>query len=118
VLVVDDDRLVSEAVELMLSEDHKVELANSAADALALLRAGEQFDAIVCDLMMPGMSGIELYFEIEAEFPALSQRILFATGGAFSRPAQSFVERMGPRVIMKPFSSEELRAKVRKVVAS
>ena len=117
VLVVDDDRLVSEAVELMLSEEHKVQLANGAEQALQLLRAGEPFDAVVCDLMMPGMSGIELFHEIETEFPGLAPRVLFATGGAFSRPAQSFVERMGARVINKPFSSEELRAKVHKVVA-
>jgi CheY-like chemotaxis protein len=118
VLVVDDDQLVSEAVELMLADDYQVKLANGADEALRLLRAGERFDAMVCDLMMPGMSGIELYYEIENEFPALAERVLFATGGAFTRPAQSFVERMGPRVITKPFSSEELRVKVRKAVAS
>ncbi|HEX6240500.1 MAG TPA: response regulator, partial [Polyangiales bacterium] len=117
VLVVDDDRLVSEAVELMLAEDYQVKLADGADEALRLLRAGERFDAMVCDLMMPGMSGIELYHEIENEFPALAERVLFATGGAFTRPAQSFVERMGSRVITKPFSSEELRVKVRKAVA-
>jgi CheY-like chemotaxis protein len=118
VLVVDDDQLVSEAVELILADDYQVQLAKGADDAMRLLRAGERFDAVVCDLMMPGMSGIELYYEIENEFPALAERVLFATGGAFTRPAQSFVERMGTRVITKPFSSEELRVKVRKMVAS
>jgi signal transduction histidine kinase/CheY-like chemotaxis protein len=117
VLVIDDDRLVSEAVELMLSEEHEVVLADSAAAALARIRAGETYDAIVCDLMMPGMSGIELYYELEAERPVLAQRMLFATGGAFTRPAQSFVERMGSRVLPKPFRSDELRGKVHKLVA-
>jgi CheY-like chemotaxis protein len=117
VLVIDDDRLVSEAVKLMLSEDHEVVLAQSASAALARIRAGETYDAIVCDLMMPGMSGIELYYELEAERPVLAQRMLFATGGAFTRPSQSFVERMGSRVLPKPFHSDELRAKVYKLVA-
>jgi signal transduction histidine kinase/CheY-like chemotaxis protein len=117
VLVIDDDRLVSEAVELMLSEEHEVVLADSAVTALARIRAGETYDAIVCDLMMPDMSGIELYYELEAERPVLAQRMLFATGGAFTRPAQSFVDSMGSRVLSKPFHSEELRAKVRKLVA-
>ena len=117
VLVVDDDRLVSEAVELMLCEEHEVVLADSAGAALARIRAGETYDAIICDLMMPGMSGIELFYELEAERPVLAQRVLFATGGAFTRPAQSFVERMGSRVLSKPFRSDELRAKVHKLVA-
>jgi len=117
VLVIDDDRLVAEAVEMMLAEEHEVVVEGSASAALAHIRAGESFDAILCDLMMPGMSGIELYFELEAERPALAQRVLFATGGAFTRPAQSFVERMGTRVLEKPFHSDELRAKVRKLVA-
>jgi hypothetical protein len=42
--------------------------------------------------------------------------VLFATAGASTRPAQMFAERMGPRVIPKPISSEELRIKVRKAV--
>ncbi len=117
VLVIDDDRLVAEAVELMLSEEHEVRVVDSASAALAHIRAGESYDAILCDLMMPGMTGIELYFELEAERPALAQRVLFATGGAFTRPAQSFVERMGARVLDKPFRSDELRAKVHKLVA-
>jgi CheY-like chemotaxis protein len=117
VLVVDDDRLVSEAVELMLCEEHEVVLVEDAAEALARIRAGDSYDAIVCDLMMPGMSGIELFYELEAERPVLAQRMLFATGGAFTRPAQSFVERMGARVLCKPFRSDELRAKVSKLVA-
>ena len=118
VLVVDDDRLVSETVELMLAEDHDIVLARGAEDALRMIRQGEQFDAIVCDLMMPGMTGIELYFELQSESPVLAHRMLFATGGAFTPGAQGFVQRMGSRVISKPFRSDELRGKVHKLVAS
>jgi signal transduction histidine kinase/ActR/RegA family two-component response regulator len=117
VLVIDDDRMVSEAVELMLAEEHNVVLAPGAEEALALIRAGQDFDAIVCDLMMPGMSGIELFYELEQERPGLAERILFATGGAFTRAAQSFVQRMGDRVLSKPLHSDELRRKVGKLVA-
>jgi signal transduction histidine kinase/ActR/RegA family two-component response regulator len=117
VLVIDDDRMVSEAVELMLSEEHDIVLAPGAQEALAMIRAGQNFDAILCDLMMPGMSGIELFLELESTQPDLAERMLFATGGAFTRGAQSFVQRMGERVISKPFRSDELRSKVSKVVS-
>lgn len=118
VLVVDDDHLVSETVELMLAEDHDIVLAHGAEDALRMIRQGELFDAIVCDLMMPGMTGIELYFELQSLSPSLAHRMLFATGGAFTPGAQGFVQRMGSRVISKPFRSDELRGKVHKLVAS
>jgi signal transduction histidine kinase/CheY-like chemotaxis protein len=117
VLVIDDDRMVSEAVELMLAEEHAVVLAPGAAEALSMIRGGQDFDAIVCDLMMPGMNGIELFQELEKERPGLSERMLFATGGAFTRSAQSFVQRMGERVVSKPLRSDELRRKVGKLVA-
>jgi signal transduction histidine kinase/ActR/RegA family two-component response regulator len=118
VLVIDDDPMVGEAVELMLSEEHDVVLAQGADEALSMIRAGQQFDAIVCDLMMPGMSGIELYLVLERDYPGYAGRMLFATGGAFTRSAQSFVQRMGERVITKPFRSDELRRKVGKLVVS
>jgi signal transduction histidine kinase/CheY-like chemotaxis protein len=116
VLVIDDDRMVSEAVELMLAEEHDVVLAPGAEEALALIRAGQDFDAIVCDLMMPGMGGIELFHQLQKERPGLAERMLFATGGAFTRPAQNFVQCMGERVVTKPLRSAELRRKVSKLV--
>ena len=118
VLVVDDDRLVSETVELMLAEDHDIVLAHGAEDALRMIRQGESFDAIVCDLMMPGMTGIELFFELQSESPLLAHRMLFATGGAFTPGAQGFVQDMGSRVISKPFRSDELRGKVHALVST
>lgn len=118
VLIVDDERFVAEALELMLADDHQVVLAESGPEALLRIRSGETFHAILCDLTMPGMSGIELFYELEAEHPQLASRVLFATGGASTVHAQSFVERMGSRVIAKPFRSDELRAKVRKVVGT
>jgi signal transduction histidine kinase/CheY-like chemotaxis protein len=116
VLVIDDDRLVAQAVTLVLGEDHDVDTVSSAAEALAHVQEGRVYDAIVCDLMMPGMGGIELYYELEVTVPAMARRMLFATGGAFTPASQSFVEVMAKRVVAKPFRGDDLRRKVARMV--
>jgi signal transduction histidine kinase/CheY-like chemotaxis protein len=116
VLVIDDDRLVAQAVALVLGEYHDVDTVGSAAEALARVQEGRVYDAIVCDLMMPGMGGIELYYELEVTVPAMARRMLFATGGAFTAASQSFVEVMAKRVVAKPFRGEDLRRKVARMV--
>ena len=60
VLVVDDDPLVSRALARALG-DCEVVVTSDARDALASIESGERFDVIVCDLMMPDMTGMDLY---------------------------------------------------------
>ena len=54
----------------------------NAADALALLQDGERYDAVVCELMMPVMDGIEFHRRLAAMLPEEAKRIVFITGGA------------------------------------
>jgi signal transduction histidine kinase len=116
VLVVDDERLVAQSLALILGDEHDVEICTSADEALARVLAGERFDALICDLMMPQMTGIELYYELEVNAPELAEHMLFATGGAFTAAAQSFVEKMHGRVVPKPFRSDQLRKSVARMV--
>lgn len=82
--------------------------------ALEQLCAGEAFDVIVCDLMMPGMSGLDLHTELRRRAPELAERIIFLTGGAVSRRAQQFLETFG---FEKPCNLQELRAAIRRQIA-
>ncbi len=111
VLVVDDEPLFCRMAERALGLDHDVVVAQ-APDALRRLRAGERYDVVVTDLVMPVLTGMELYEEIARVDPTLAARTLFATGGAFTPGAAEFVARRPDRVLEKPVSAEALRAAV------
>jgi CheY-like chemotaxis protein len=117
VLVVDDDVGVGRLLGLILQEDHDVVVAASGQEALARI-AVRVPDVVLSDLMMPGMTGIELHAAIAASHPALARRMLFTTGGAYTPETQAFVTAMGERVLAKPVSVATIRAAVAAVIAS
>jgi CheY-like chemotaxis protein len=112
VLVVDDERLVGEAIARSLSEDNDVEVATEAGRALARIGAGEKYDVILCDLMMPVMTGMDLYAEIMRTEPKLGGRFVFMTGGAFTPRARAFVESVVNPCLEKPLDMGKLRSLV------
>src|SRR5262249_27705246 len=75
-----------------LTRDPDVELLSRAADALAKIVTGERYDIILCDLMMPEMTGMDLYEELTRAVPSQAERMIFMTGGAFTPRARSFLE--------------------------
>jgi signal transduction histidine kinase/CheY-like chemotaxis protein len=103
VLIVDDDPLVLRMLSRALERWWQVTAVTSGEEALALA-ATEPFDAVVCDLMMPGMSGMEVCDELDKRHPALRRRTLFLTGGAVAQEAQDFLARADVRSLTKPVS--------------
>ena len=117
ILLVDDESLVVTSLQRILA-GHQVETASDGRAALALLRQGRDYDAILVDLVMAGMNGMELYAALEQEFPALVPRVLIVTGAAFSPGAREFLERVPNPRLEKPFDPEVLRRVVQQIVAS
>jgi signal transduction histidine kinase len=117
VLVIDDDRAMGSAIGLALGEEHDVEITTSARGALARVCAGEHYDAIVCDVMMPEMSGADFHSDLARRAPEHAARVIFLTGGAFTLPAREFLDRVPNARLDKPFDSERLRAMVNRQVA-
>jgi ligand-binding sensor domain-containing protein/signal transduction histidine kinase/CheY-like chemotaxis protein len=114
VLVVDDDPLVSSALRRTLARDHEVEVVVSSRRALELLASPKGgFDVILCDLMMPEMTGMELHAQLAATSPELARRMAFITGGAYTPVAKEFLERVDNPRVEKPFDPEKLREQVR-----
>jgi CheY-like chemotaxis protein/nitrogen-specific signal transduction histidine kinase len=112
VLVVDDEKIVTTMVRRVLADEHDVQTANSAAEALHRLLCGERFDVVLCDIMMPVMTGVEFHAEVARLAPDQSERIVFMTGGAFTAGARAFLDHVPNACIEKPFEMDTLRALV------
>jgi CheY-like chemotaxis protein len=117
-LVVDDDDRLRETVGRMLQKDHDVTLASQATQALELIEHGARFDVIVSDVMMPEMTGIDLYTELQRIDPRQASRVVFITGGAFTQSARDFLDAVSNPRLEKPFDPKELREIVRGVALS
>lgn len=116
VLVVDDEESLGQAIRRYLSQDHDVEAVTSARLALDRLIAGTRYDVILCDLMMPQITGMELHDRVAKLDPAQAQRIVFVTGGAFTEAARTFFEATPNPRIEKPFDLKTLRHLINELI--
>jgi len=103
VLVVEDEEAVAEGLRLLLEQEYDVDVASSGQRALDKMLNGAPFDAVLCDLMMPGMSGIELFEAVKASSPGMEERLVFMTGGAFTPEAEAFLDEISNARVEKPF---------------
>ena len=118
VVVLDDEPLVAEAVRRALQRNHDVTVFGSAADALRVLETDRGYDVIICDMMMPQMTGVDFYAALRGFAPEYLDRIVFLTGGAFSEAAGAFLDRVSNACVEKPFNARELRALVDRRVSA
>jgi PAS domain S-box-containing protein len=112
VLVVDDEPLFCRAMARIIGPDHEVVTLGDPREALRRIEAGEAFDLVFADLVMPGMGGVDFHEALARLDPDLAARTLFVTGGTFTKASADFVERMGERVLEKPVEVEQVRAAV------
>ncbi len=115
VLVVDDEPALGRLVSRMLEAEHDVTVVARARDALTRLE-GEAFDVVLCDLMMPEMTGMDLVEHLRAHAPDLADRVVLMTGGAFTERAREFLAAVSNQRLEKPFDAATARALVRAFV--
>jgi CheY-like chemotaxis protein len=108
ILVIDDEPLVTRAIGRRLKE-HEMTAAVSGAEALALLDGGAAFDAILCDVMMPELTGMDVYDLISERHPRMLGRIIFMTGGMFTERAARFRETVQNSFLSKPLDVRQVR---------
>jgi CheY-like chemotaxis protein len=115
ILVVDDESAIAVALKKVLGDDHEVTAVTTGDQALRLLLDGARFDVIVCDVLMPGTSGIDVYRRIEKTRPDLAKRIIFMTGASSMPRVADFFRRVPNRKIDKPVDVPRLRQLVREI---
>jgi CheY-like chemotaxis protein len=116
VLLIDDEAFIISALRRLLGSEHDVTSTVNVRDAIALIVAGHRFDAILCDLRMPGMSGIDFYEKVRVEAPEMTDRIIFCTGASFSSDTREFFDSVPNRILEKPFDPTTVRSLVRHFV--
>ncbi len=108
ILVVDDEPKLGTTLRLALGDRCAVEVVDNGRDALRVLEGGGAYDLVLCDLMMPELSGVDLYQRVCASDPALAARFVFMTGGAFTERAREFLAEHHLKRIEKPFPLERV----------
>jgi two-component system NtrC family sensor kinase len=103
VLIVDDDEWVNRSLVQTLRHEFEVEAVQDGERALELLLGDPGFDLAFCDLMMKGMTGMDIHERIRERAPQLLPRLVFMTGGAFTPRAAQFVQDLPGSVVYKPF---------------
>ena len=104
------------ALRRSLSAEYHVTCVGDGRKALERLRAGERYALILCDLMMPEMTGMDLFAELEKVAPDQASRMVFVSGGAFTPRAREFLERIPNARVEKPIDLQNLRLLLRNLV--
>jgi signal transduction histidine kinase/ActR/RegA family two-component response regulator len=112
VLVIDDDVFVASSVARVL-DNCEVTVTTSGRDGLRYLDGDTDFDVVLCDVMMPEMSGVEVYEHLRATNSNMLSRLVFMTGGTFSEREREFIARASNEILEKPFDSDALKDIVR-----
>lgn len=117
ILVVDDEEQVRElAVHVLTRAGYSVVSAASAAEALEVV-AAESIDLVVSDVVMPGLTGIDLLTELRRQKPGLP--VVLMTGGS-SEPERTAkaIELGASAVVSKPYTHAELTNAIAEALAS
>jgi len=117
ILVVDDEQAIRTLMARMLGSDHDLVTAASGEAARVILEHDQAFDVILCDLMMPEMTGMDLHKWLAAHHPALAGQVVFMTGGAFTPMASDYVMHVGNPRLEKPYESAVLKQLVADMIA-
>jgi PAS domain S-box-containing protein len=114
ILIVDDEVSLAKSLAAVLHH-HEVVLAAGGGEALSLLRTAA-FDCILCDLMMPTVSGMDVFAELERDGRGLERRMIFMTGGAFTPRARQFIAARENEVLEKPFGAARVEQAIEKLL--
>src|SRR5678816_2857738 len=117
VMLVDDEVQVANTMERLLRRDYDITVALCGNEAIEHIANGARFDAIVSDVMMPNMTGVELTEQLQQLAPDQARRLIFLSGGAFTAQTRDRLDELGAPQLEKPVSAKELRAHVARMVA-
>jgi PAS domain S-box-containing protein len=117
ILVVDDETALAMALKKVLETDHDVTAVTTGREALELLLDGDRFDVVLCDVLMPSVSGIDLYRALDRARPEIARRIIFMSGASSMPRVAEFFGAIANERIDKPVDLGQLRSLIRQIAA-
>jgi len=114
ILIVDDEPYVRKTLQRALNV-YDVKVAGDGREAVTTLE-NEDFDVVLCDLMMPSMSGVEVFRHVHASAPEQAERFVFLTGGTVDPQTDEFLSAVSNPVLEKPFNFRVLRHVVKETI--
>ena len=116
ILVIEDEPIISRVcVKTLLNDGFEVDIASNGLVAMDMANKSV-YDLYVSDIRTPKMNGIEFYQHLIAKNPDLADNVIFTTGDVLSTDVKEFLQEASTPFLPKPFTPEELRAVVRKVL--
>jgi len=109
-LLVEDDVAFAGTLNRMLAKDYVVEIVHRAEVALTRVRGGERFDAIVCAIQLPELTGLDLHTALNTCAP--DQALAFIVNGTPTPAIRTFAGEMIARCVRRPFEITALRAMI------
>jgi len=118
VLVIDDEATVASVMQRALERaGMEVDVVHRARDGLERLR-GARYDAVLCDLRLPDLSGQQFFAQLQETMPHIVRRLIFLSGDVGNDVTTDFLSRSGCRYITKPFELTQLVGVVTELLAS
>jgi nitrogen-specific signal transduction histidine kinase/CheY-like chemotaxis protein len=118
ILIIDDEPRLAQSMRMLIEPSHDVSVTTRGAEALAWVNEGQRFDLVLCDLQMPGTTGMDVYSHLRAHAPELAERLVFISGGAYTQATRDFVRSVRNRILEKPVRPDELLATIDEALAT
>ncbi|OJT17049.1 hypothetical protein BO221_47415 [Archangium sp. Cb G35] len=118
ILIIDDEPRLAQSMRMLIEPSHDVFVTTRGAEALAWVNEGQRFDLVLCDLQMPGTTGMDVYSHLRAHVPELAERLVFISGGAYTQATRDFVRSVRNRILEKPVRPDELLATIDEALAT
>jgi CheY-like chemotaxis protein len=118
ILIIDDEPRLAQSMRMLIEPSHDVFVTTRGAEALAWVNEGQRFDLVLCDLQMPGTTGMDVYSHLRAHAPELAERLVFISGGAYTQATRDFVRSVRNRILEKPVRPDELLATIDEALAT
>jgi DNA-binding response OmpR family regulator len=115
VLIIEDEVVLAKWLARLLGKSFDVLTVFSGQDGLDAWVEKGPFDVVLCDLMLPVVSGMQVHRKLQSLAPGSEDRIVFMTGGAFTHATESFLENITNPRLEKPFDVPTLLATVERV---
>ena len=114
ILIIEDNRSLAEIVAMIFEDDHDVEIAENGSIALNKV-SNTYFDAVISDIEMPVMNGVEFFYQALNICPSIRDKIVFCSGSS-KEAHQRFIEKFRLKYLPKPYNSDEIRNIVNEII--